>query len=343
MALQEYRSISRTKEKFQTKEHSYRKPHQKSHRTVLFLQARIGSTRLKRKILRPLHGKTLLEHVLDRLFLLFERENSKGENFLDQLFVVSSKNSESELRSILKEEFIHQKIQKIQKTIEDRKVLKKNDIAFIQKKETERQQRHKKKANNRAEEKVGGEGKERITEVSEETKFSMFFGSEENVLERFYQASKEFPSQILIRATADNPFLCIEHIVKLAEQHRNSSADFSRYVGLPLGAGVEIICPKALEYAYHHASLLHEMEHVTPYLYQNPQRFKILESVAKFPYFRPEIRLTIDELADFELAERIFQEFYSNRNDFSLLSIIRLWDKKNLGVINRHIRHKILQ
>ncbi len=159
----------------------------------------------------------------------------------------------------------------------------------------------------------------------------VFAGSEENVLERFYKANLEFNQDIIIRATADNPFVSIDHIQSILHHHIVHRADLSHYLGLPLGSGVEVIKATALQLAYNHANTPWQFEHVTPYLYENRERFRVEEPVVEGRYNRPELRITIDEPEDFHLAEKIFSKLYRHRtNDFSLDQLIEFMDIENI-------------
>ena len=99
---------------------------------------------------------------------------------------------------------------------------------------------------------------------------TIFRGSENNVLERFYIAAKQARACTIIRLTSDNPLLDGEFVRK------NLNIYFENYIertylstGLsktfPLGMSVEIFSFKLLEEAYKNAKCLGELEHVTPY------------------------------------------------------------------------------
>lgn len=170
----------------------------------------------------------------------------------------------------------------------------------------------------------------------------LFAGSEENVLERYYKANQYYEQDYIIRSTADNPFVSIEHIHSILVHHIKNEGDLSHYMGLPLGTGVEVISATALEKAYQSATTNYQKEHVTPYLYQNSNHFTILEPDVEVPYNRPEMRLTIDEEADLRVAEKIFKRLYKGKNCFPLYDIIKVVDKENLSIINKNVHQKTL-
>lgn len=239
-------------------------------KSAIFLQARLGSSRLNQKIIKNLAGKTLIEQVTDRLKL------SLG--IIDELVIVTSHNSYDTLNSIF----------------------------------------------------------------SDDDLVKVIAGSEDNVLERFYNANLQIQANIIIRATADNPFVSLDHLFSIMEHHISKNADLSHYLGLPWGAGVEVITSDALYKAYHQANTNYQFEHVTPYLYEHPEQFHIEEPQLNDIFNRPDIRITIDEEEDFQLAEILFNYFGNSENNFDLEQIIHVWDQKNLKTVNGSVSQKAL-
>ena len=152
---------------------------------------------------------------------------------------------------------------------------------------------------------------------------SLFAGELHDVLKRFVQALNYFPADIVIRATADNPFVDIPHLKMALEHHIRENADITYYVDLPVGTGVEILNPNALIIADKNAGYAYQREHVTPYIKSHPEVFKILELTPDPKYRHPEIRLTIDELVDFELFMSIMQRL-GDRIESPLDEILKL-------------------
>jgi spore coat polysaccharide biosynthesis protein SpsF len=157
---------------------------------------------------------------------------------------------------------------------------------------------------------------------------TIFRGSENNVLERFYIAAKQARACTIIRLTSDNPLLDGEFVRK------NLNIYFENYIertylstGLsktfPLGMSVEIFSFKLLEEAYKNAKCLGELEHVTPYFYQNTQGdihiIKPRREIAKYHY-----RLTVDTDDDFIFHKKLIEEY--GCNNLSMDEIISIID-----------------
>lgn len=133
----------------------------------------------------------------------------------------------------------------------------------------------------------------------------VFGGSENNVLERFYYAAKEFnANNIIMRVTGDNPLISIVLAEELIELH-NNNIDLSHFIGNPLGTGIELISFNALEKSFQESTDPFEQEHVTPYIYRNPEKFNILEPINLYHSKYKDQSLSIDYPEDIEKIETI--------------------------------------
>lgn len=153
-----------------------------------------------------------------------------------------------------------------------------------------------------------------------------FRGSEHNVLSRFYGAAQKHPADIIVRITADNPFVDPELIDQAIESHIAAGADYSSPMltpQLPLGVGVEVFDAKAFEKVFQQALTLEEKEHVTPYFYRNPGIFKINAIAVDHALHLPSARLTVDTQEDLQLARELYKKIYTH----SIKEVISLLGK----------------
>ena len=116
----------------------------------------------------------------------------------------------------------------------------------------------------------------------------IFRGDEQDVLDRHYKCAKKFSLSHIVRIPSDKPLIdpqIVDLMIKLfidnnfdylanfeITQKNNSSVFNSTY---PSGTEVEVFSFDALELAWKDAKTADEREHVTPYLYSNPDKFKI--------------------------------------------------------------------
>ena len=104
----------------------------------------------------------------------------------------------------------------------------------------------------------------------------------------------------------------------------------------PLGFAVEVFTFKSIKKAWEEAKLPSEHEHVTPYFYNNPDKFKI-ESVSQEKDLS-HIRCTVDTEYDFKLIEKIISKIETR--PIHLDHVLDLFSKDtNLLEINKHVKH----
>jgi len=175
--------------------------------------------------------------------------------------------------------------------------------------------------------------------ISENIK--IFRGSENNVLERFYCAAKKENLDTIIRITADNP--CIDPILvdNILRAHIEGNWDYTTTEGYPVGLGIEVFNFDALEEAYKNATKYYEKEHVAPYIYKNPQKFKINIVKAPKDLYAPDIRITLDTEEDYALLCAVFDYLYPKDKYFNAYDIVNLFNEKPwLKLINKKIIQK---
>ena len=144
--------------------------------------------------------------------------------------------------------------------------------------------------------------------------FELLVGPAEDVLARYCLAIRRYGIDYLLRATGDNPLVAHELAARLvardATRAEAARPDYSAYVGLPLGMGVELVKARALLRAEAESSSQRDREHVCPYLYEHPDLFSIDRPEAPPDFLLPEARVTVDTAADYEFVKRAYAELY---------------------------------
>jgi spore coat polysaccharide biosynthesis protein SpsF (cytidylyltransferase family) len=139
--------------------------------------------------------------------------------------------------------------------------------------------------------------------------YGAFQGDEDDVLERYYMAAREFNADVIVRITSDCPLIDPEVIDLVIQKYIDNPCDYCSNVQPPTfpdGLDVEVMPFKAIETAYNEATLKSHREHVTFFLWKNPDRFKMENVENKEDY--SELRITVDEKEDFVLVEQIFSK-----------------------------------
>lgn len=232
------------------------------------IQARMGSTRLPGKMLHRIAGKTVLEHVVERV---------RRATTVRRIIVATTVNP--------------------------------------------------------ADRKIGS--------LAEKAGATVFYGSEEDVLDRYYKAARECGAETIVRVTGDCPVIDPALIDRIAHAFTGKDVDYASNAlppTFPDGMDVEVFSFSALERAWTEAVLPSEREHVTPYIYSHPERFRIANLTNAID--ASALRLTLDEHSDEILIRKIIRFFKRNNQDtFGLAEILALWRKQpDFFAVNQHIR-----
>ena len=167
---------------------------------------------------------------------------------------------------------------------------------------------------------------------------AVFRGSLDNVLDRFYQCSKSYHPQHVVRLTGDCPVTDWQVIDRAIGHHLSTDSDYTSNIlppTYPDGLDVEISRFSALEEAWRCSSLPTELEHVMPYI-RNKHNFKKFNLECEEDLSKH--RWTVDNIEDFEFIKQIYQELYPKDSKFCTSTILRLLDKKPyIKNINYHI------
>lgn len=181
-----------------------------------------------------------------------------------------------------------------------------------------------------------------IAKTALECDVAVFRGSEEDVLNRYAEAAKEFQADIIVRITSDCPLIDPELIDSCLKQFLGNQTDYLSNTiepTFPRGMDVEVFTFQALLTAEKNATRVPEREHVTPYLYQHPDIFKIShfknsENLSKY-------RITVDTQEDFDLVKNLIEYLYPKDPQFNLEQIIRaLQDHPEWVKINAEVKQK---
>lgn len=132
-----------------------------------------------------------------------------------------------------------------------------------------------------------------------------FRGSEDDVLSRFITILKDADYDVVVRLTADNPFIDVDILDMVLEKHCDSGVDYTATKGLPLGMNLEIISVSALLSLASKELSDQDKEHVTLFL-KTSELYKLnnIESFAKESY--KSLRLTVDYPSDYLVASALF-------------------------------------
>ena len=172
-------------------------------------------------------------------------------------------------------------------------------------------------------------------------------GSMHDVLDRYYQAAKAHQADVIVRLTADCPFIdpallddnlrtFLQAEPKLDFAANRLPPPYRRTI--PIGLDAEYCWFDGLETIWKEAKQKHQREHVMPFFYEHPQRFNILHMTHEPDC--GDLRWTVDTPEDLQLLQQIVS-YFPGRDDFSWQEVLQLVaNHPELGQINANIRHK---
>lgn len=180
---------------------------------------------------------------------------------------------------------------------------------------------------------------EAILSLAREWGVTVYAGSAEDVLDRYYQAAKAAEADVIARITADDPFkdpdVIDEIIQRLLGEPELDYASNTLKPTYPEGLDVEAFTFEALSRAWKEATLPSDREHVTPYIWRQPDKFRVA-SVRRSPDLSA-LRWTIDYEQDLEFAREVYSRLYKGRV-FRTEEILALLESEpHLAKINQGI------
>ncbi|MEK7510273.1 MAG: NTP transferase domain-containing protein [Patescibacteria group bacterium] len=224
----------------------------------IFIQARLGSKRLPGKVLFKILGKTVIEHIVERM----------------------------------------QRVEGAQRIILVTGPEEKNFL---------------------------------LVQEAKRLGIAYFCGSEENLLDRFYQASLVFRSEVIVRVTGDNPLIDPGFISKAIPVFLKESCDILVMPGLPYGMGFEIFSQEALQKVWQAAKEKHGKDFDTVFINPVASLLQDKEFRRKDMFYEKDltnIRLTVDYQEDFDRAKEMYEALYRANPNFGLHEILGFLGKR---------------
>jgi len=182
-----------------------------------------------------------------------------------------------------------------------------------------------------------------IVKFAEENNMNVFRGSEEDVLDRYYQSAKKYKVKDIARVTADDPLkdpAVIDKIINIYLKNKMDYVSNTIEPTYPLGLDIEVFSFAALEKAWKEAKKTYEREHVTPYIWMHPDKFKIVNVTyegSDLSY----LRWTVDTKKDLSFIREIYQRLYKEGKIFLMDDVLDLLEKHpEINKINKDIKYK---
>jgi spore coat polysaccharide biosynthesis protein SpsF len=181
-----------------------------------------------------------------------------------------------------------------------------------------------------------------IVQLAGEIGVACFRGSENDLLDRYFQCAKQYNADIVVRITPDDPFVDYEVVERAIQIFLDNNVDFVTNhfePTFPEGLDVEVYSINALAKSWNEAQLLSEREHVFPYIQNHQDLFRIINFTQENNHSH--LRWTIDHQCDFEMTELIYDYLYDDKPIFLQLDILKLLEEHpKIAQMNAHINRK---
>ena len=180
-----------------------------------------------------------------------------------------------------------------------------------------------------------------IYEHCQRNNIECYRGNENDLIDRYYTISKKINCDIIAKFGADCPLIDPKVIDYVITTYLDNDFDFVSNYGpppktYPEGMTLDVYSANILYEAFHDAKKPSEREHISPFFWNNPKRYRLHRvdyhtDISKY-------RFSLDYSEDFELIKIIFKKLYNENIIFTLEEIIQFLEKNpNIKKINSHI------
>lgn len=174
-----------------------------------------------------------------------------------------------------------------------------------------------------------------------------FRGSEDDVLDRVLKAAYAFHVGVIVETTGDCPLIDPEIVSRAIESFRSHQVDYCSNIlrrTYPRGMDVQVFPVSVLKEVAGLTQEPTDHEHVSLYIYEHPERFRLRNVESGLPEKYWGLRLTVDTPEDFALVQTIYEELYPRNPAFKLSDILGLLDRRpeilemNLAIQQKPVR-----
>lgn len=180
-----------------------------------------------------------------------------------------------------------------------------------------------------------------VVDLCDKLSIACYRGSEDDVLARYFSAAQQYAADIIVRVTADCPLIdprIVDQAIQYYREHCQE-IDYVRLEHYPRGLDAEVFPMTVLAACCREATALADREHVTPFIYRHPERYRVRRLYAEQDYSQH--RWTVDTPEDFALIQKIIEALYPVKPQFGLGDILKIINEyPEWQAINAAIKQK---
>jgi N,N'-diacetyllegionaminate synthase len=167
-------------------------------------------------------------------------------------------------------------------------------------------------------------------------KVKFWQGDPEDVISRYLGACAAYNIDIVVRLTGDSPVVSPEIGKIVLESHFQSGADFTEVILPTIGTHSQVYNVEALKRVIELVGRAEYSEHMTLYMTNNPDIFKV--NYVNLPKeLMRDYRLTLDYPEDLQMFNQLFEKLAEENLDSTLLNVFNILDKNpHIPEINAH-------
>ena len=165
-----------------------------------------------------------------------------------------------------------------------------------------------------------------IYEFCKQKGWACFRGHEDDVLDRYYQAAKTYQSELVLRITADCPLIdpaIIDQMIQVMKKDPSLHYVNNRLppLSFPRGQEMDLLTFDTLEKIWRLDKNPRWREHVTPYIYNHPDQFRIY--TLRNSQDHSTMRWTVDTPQDLDFVRCVYAHFkHANFSYAELLKVL---------------------
>jgi spore coat polysaccharide biosynthesis protein SpsF len=187
-----------------------------------------------------------------------------------------------------------------------------------------------------------------VEDLADRLRIGCFRGSEDDVLARVLGAAQAHNVDLIVEITGDCPLIDPEVIDLVVDAfHDHPPVDYASNVlrrTYPRGLDTQVFPTGVLEEVARLTDDPVDHEHVSLYIYEHPERFRLRNVESGLPERYWPLRMTLDTAEDMALIQAVYEELYPCNPAFRIGDILALLDRRpELVALNSHIEQKLVR